>query len=108
MKPHRRVRGGQDDSDPHISDRREGPVEGRAHVINLSSVACHVSDGRRHLGTEHGRAEEVSKEFGTLARCVVDFAVVGKFLERVSPYRLEQPPATSWRRSIQIYQGLRD
>src|SRR5260370_30715110 len=55
-----------------------------------------------------GRADGLSKEFGAAARDLFRFTAFSQFLERVRPYRLEQPPSTVGRRPIQCDQRLGD
>ena len=64
--------------------------------------------GRRYRRLPVCPAKEIAKKFRVPPSGLFGFTAFGKLLERIGPYRFEQPPAAGGRRSVQRDQRLCD
>ena len=90
MRPQCHGYRGECHADADIAARRKGPVEGRAHVVDVGPVRSEPLGGGPRLQLSLGMLEEVSTVLGVASRDVVEFGASDELLARVRARRLEK------------------
>src|SRR5580658_9987219 len=90
MQPNRLIGGSEFRPNGRVTWQRKGPVERRAHVIDLLSGVGQPSTWRSRHGRAFRALEKIAVVFGVATRDGFALAVLVKLLKREGAGRVEQ------------------
>ncbi len=108
LQPYGRRGGGQRHADLQVTAWREGPIERRAQIVNLTPVVAEPFGREVRVQFSFGQFEETPVIFRVATREPFAFAGFSELLKHVGASRIEQPVAPTGSADLCHNERLRD